>query len=219
MSGYPIESSKDGSNHERPSNQWRAVDQKYKLDTHRMPSSIPRTKDCPDKESEKKTCPHSTKEGVENWVYPSEQMFYNALKRKGYAVNEKDMRAVVAIHNTVNERTWSEILKWEERRGEDTSQIRLAHFKGRPKDLSPKARFRNWIGYTLPFDRHDWVIDRGEGTRVRYVIDYYNGKPLPGMPGPSVYIDARPALDTPSAAFDRFRAFASRNFGKLFGSS
>jgi cytochrome c heme-lyase len=202
-----------GANHESPSNQWPALGQTIELNTHRMPSSIPRVVS---ETENNKTCPHSTKEGEENWVYPSEQMFFNALKRKGYSVSEKDMKAVVAIHNTVNERTWQEILKWEEKRGEDVTKIRLAHFRGRPKDLSPKARFRNWIGYTLPFDRHDWTVDRGEGKRARYVIDYYNGKPLPGMPGPSVYIDARPALDSPSAVLDRLRAFASRNLSRIF---
>lgn len=33
------------------------------------------------------------------WVYPSEQMFYNAMKRKGWTPSEDDMAAVVAIHN------------------------------------------------------------------------------------------------------------------------
>lgn len=33
------------------------------------------------------------------WVYPSQQMFYNAMKRKGWTPSEDDMAAVVAIHN------------------------------------------------------------------------------------------------------------------------
>jgi len=33
------------------------------------------------------------------WVYPSEQMFYNAMRRKGWTPSEDDMTAVVAIHN------------------------------------------------------------------------------------------------------------------------
>ena len=41
------------------------------------------------------------------WVYPSDQMFYNAMRKKGYEPREEDMRTVVAIHNAVNERTWS----------------------------------------------------------------------------------------------------------------
>ena len=29
------------------------------------------------------------------------------------------------------------------------------------------------MGYQLPFDRHDWIVDRA-GKEVRYVIDYYD---------------------------------------------
>lgn len=37
-----------------------------------------------------------------------------------------------------------------------------------------QARFLNFLGFKLPFDRHDWVVDRC-GTDVRYIIDFYNG--------------------------------------------
>lgn len=37
---------------------------------------------------------------------------------------------------------------------------------------SPLARIRSWLSGELPFDRHDWVIDRC-GQEVRYVIDFY----------------------------------------------
>jgi len=50
----------------------------------------------------------------------------------------------------------------------------LKHFQGRPRDFSPKARFWAFLGYKLPFDRHDWVVDRC-GKDVRYVLDYYQG--------------------------------------------
>ena len=34
------------------------------------------------------------------------------------------------------------------------------------------------MGYQLPFDRHDWIVDRN-GKEVRYVIDYYDvGEPV-----------------------------------------
>jgi hypothetical protein len=39
---------------------------------------------------------------------------------------------------------------------------------------TPQARFLNFLGFKLPFDRHDWVVDRC-GTDVRYIIDFYNG--------------------------------------------
>jgi len=31
--------------------------------------------------------------------------------------------------------------------------------------------------HPLPFDRHDWIVDRG-GKEVRYVIDYYHDDEL-----------------------------------------
>lgn len=53
------------------------------------------------------------------------------------------------------------------------------------------------VGYTAPFDRHDWVIDRC-GTRVEYVIDFYAGRPdaKGAKMGPSFYLDVRPKLNT-----------------------
>ena len=46
-------------------------------------------------------------------VYPSEQMFFNAMRRKGWTPEEDDMKSVVSIHNAVNERCWREILAYE----------------------------------------------------------------------------------------------------------
>ena len=41
-------------------------------------------------------------------------------------------------------------------------------FVGRPQDYSPKARLLNLLGYKLPFDRHDWVVDRcGREARLQ----------------------------------------------------
>jgi cytochrome c heme-lyase len=118
---------------------------------------------------------HSTisKTGSEStWVYPSDRMFYEALRRKGYAPRAQDMRATVAIHNTVNEQAWREVMKWESLHA--CEECSLLTFKGRPKDLSVKAKMWNFLGYTLPFDRHDWTVDRC-GTPVRYIIDFYTG--------------------------------------------
>lgn len=58
-------------------------------------------------------------------------------------------------------------------------------------------------GYKLPFDRHDWVVDRC-GRQVRYVIDFYAGPPTPSG-SPSMHMDVRPALDSFGAALDRLR--------------
>jgi cytochrome c heme-lyase len=52
-----------------------------------------------------------SKEG--NWIYPSEKMFFEAMKRKGHQGDEKDMKTIVPIHNAVNERAWKEIKEWE----------------------------------------------------------------------------------------------------------
>jgi len=48
-----------------------------------------------------------------NWVYPSEKMFFEAMKRKGYNSDASDMKTIVPIHNAVNERAWKEIKEWE----------------------------------------------------------------------------------------------------------
>ena len=66
-----------------------------KLDTKREKSSIPRA------------------EANENWMYPSQQMFFNALKRKGKETDPEYIKDMVDIHNFLNEGVWNEILKWE----------------------------------------------------------------------------------------------------------
>jgi cytochrome c heme-lyase len=58
-------------------------------------------------------------------------------------------------------------------------------------------------GFKLPFDRHDWVVDRC-GQEVRYVIDFYSGAPQPGAPA-SMHLDVRPALDSLGALYDRLK--------------
>eukprot|EP00168_Porphyra_purpurea_P000384 TRINITY_DN10423_c0_g1_i1.p2 TRINITY_DN10423_c0_g1~~TRINITY_DN10423_c0_g1_i1.p2 ORF type:complete len:141 (+),score=50.14 TRINITY_DN10423_c0_g1_i1:236-658(+) len=132
-------------------------------------------------------------------------MFYNALIRKGKAddVEEADMDAVVAVHNTMNEATWGEVLAWEAAyHGGECGAPSLAKFQGRPHDRSPAARFRRALrGYPDPFDRHDWVVDRC-GVPVRYVIDYYHwdGREEP------IEIHVRPAADSVGAVWDRLRS-------------
>lgn len=43
------------------------------------------------------------------------------------------------------------------------------------------ARLMSWMGHPLPFDRHDWYVDRC-GTEVRYVIDFYFDDDKAGTP-------------------------------------
>lgn len=71
---------------------------------------------------------------------------------------------------------------------------KLYSFLGLPKTLSPKARFNTILGYSAPFDRHDWVVDRC-GTKVEYVIDFYQGKGA-GNGKLNFYLDVRPKLNS-----------------------
>jgi len=146
------------------------------------------------------------KGGTENtWVYPSPQMFFNSLKRKGKGddIDESSMESVVAVHNDMNERTWMALLDWEKQYEGTCVAPKLLHFKGRPHDLTPKAQIKSWLGYGLPFDRHDWVVDRC-GKEVRYVIDYYADDNKLGRPD-CITFDVRPALDSVEAGVDRVK--------------
>lgn len=78
--------------------QERLPGQSMPLDTTRVVSSIPA----------------ADNSGTSRfWIYPSEQMFFDAMRRKNWDPKEIDMKTVVPIHNAVNERVWSEILEWE----------------------------------------------------------------------------------------------------------
>ncbi|KAI9205860.1 cytochrome c/c1 heme-lyase, partial [Polychytrium aggregatum] len=134
------------------------------------------------------------------WAYPSPQQFYNALNRKGWETPVDAVPMMVDIHNFLNDACWEEIMKWEREYHCDCKDVKLARFMGRPHDLSPKARIYGFFGAEKPFDRHDWVVDRC-GKEVRYVIDYYGG--YPEGDNPVFHVDVRPALDSPSAFFDR----------------
>uniref|UniRef100_A0A7S0C270 Holocytochrome c-type synthase n=1 Tax=Proboscia inermis TaxID=420281 RepID=A0A7S0C270_9STRA len=159
------------------------------------------------------------------WVYPSEQQFYNAMKRKGYQPDAQSMHTVVSIHNAVNERTWSLVQKWEATL-HDCPNPRLVRFLGRPDDRSPRALFNEYVLMkSPPFDRHDWVVDRGDGVERRYVIDFYDGNPQTGgftgsqksKKPVSMHLDVRPALDDPMAAVDRVRMGFREMLPGIFG--
>lgn len=85
-----------------PPNQQPSPGQPFPLPINRQVSTIPRG-------------------GVgkdEKWVYPSQQMFWNAMLRKGWKwqddeVQPNDMENIIKIHNANNEAAWQEILKWE----------------------------------------------------------------------------------------------------------
>ena len=168
-------------------------------------------------------------------MYPSEQQYYNAMVRKGYAsrVRPEEVPAILRIHNAVNERGWAEVKRWErgmlgggeKREGEGEGggvTTRLTRFVGRPTDLSPKAFLKTYLlGYTRPFDRHDWFVattNKSETTERRYVIDFYSGaKSGSGSSGGDslrgggstvdVYLDVRPAIDDFDTALKRAKMF------------
>ncbi|XP_057318798.1 holocytochrome c-type synthase [Microplitis mediator] len=174
-----------------PANQNPAPDQPFPLPTERQVSSIPK----------------STGEG-EFWVYPSQQMFWNAMLRKGWRwrdedVKPKDMEDIIKIHNANNEQAWQEVLKWEALHAKECGTPKLKSFGGKAKDYSPRAKIRQLLGYELPFDRHDWIVDRC-GKDVRYVIDYYDGGSIDAK-YKFALLDVRPAMDSLENIWDRMK--------------
>ncbi|CAF1376160.1 unnamed protein product [Didymodactylos carnosus] len=175
-----------------PANQMPAPDQPFPLSTNRVVSNIPK--------ADKDEC----------WIYPSPQMFWNAMLRKGWRWQDDqlapaDMENIVRMHNINNELAWMEVLKWEALHAKECMHPRLKNFGGRAKDYSPRARIRSWMGYKLPFDRHDWVVDRC-GKPVRYIIDYYDSENLDHETLTFTILDVRPAFDSFGAVWDRMRA-------------
>ncbi|KAK4876345.1 hypothetical protein RN001_012767 [Aquatica leii] len=146
-------------------NQQPAPGQPFPLSTSREMSTIPKA---------------LVKEGEDPyWVYPSPQMFWNAMLRKGWRwrddqLSQRDMDHIIKIHNANNEQAWKEVLKWEALHYKECANPKLKSFGGKATEYSPRARIRHLMGYELPFDRHDWIVDR-DGKEVRYVIDYYDG--------------------------------------------
>ncbi|XP_062127166.1 holocytochrome c-type synthase [Drosophila sulfurigaster albostrigata] len=188
-----------------PANQQPAPDQPFPLPTDRQTSTIPKV----------------TEDGtVQFWQYPSQQMFWNAMLRKGWRwknedVSQKDMGDIIRIHNANNEQAWQEVLKWEALHAKECGNPRLKSFGGKAKDFSPRARFRSWLGYELPFDRHDWIVDRC-GKDVRYVIDYYDGG-LVDKDYRFALLDVRPAMDSVDNVWDRMRVAYMRWRYELLG--
>lgn len=181
------------------------------------------------KDREKSSIPKADNSG--NWMYPSEQMFWNAMIRKGWnwkdhvngsdkqyqgkqgedaRFHRKDMGEIIKIHNANNENAWLEVLKWERalHGTECPTGPKLKRFSGDAKNFTMRARFRGLLGYELPFDRHDWIVDRC-GTEVRYVIDYYEGDLDPSS-GKFALLDVRPAMDRIGNVWDRMRVACLR---------
>jgi cytochrome c heme-lyase len=188
-------------------NQKPAEGQPFELSTSRERSTIP------------KANPQEEKDQF--WEYPSEQMFWNAMLRKGWKWEDaiqgkddqsgqkferKDMKNIIKIHNFNNEKAWKEILKWEMafHLNECPNGPKLKKFGGKAQEFSPRARIRSLMGYELPFDRHDWIIDRC-GRDVRYIIDYYDSGHVDDKTGKFALLDVRPAMDSFGNVWDRMR--------------
>ena len=131
-SGVPNNSDIDPRNMMPPPNQRPSPDQPFPLPTNRQKSSIP-------------------KAGTEEtWVYPSQQMFWNAMLRKGWRWKEEDtidpntMADIIKIHNRNNEDAWQEVLKWEALHANECGNPKLKSFGGKATAFSPRARFR-WV--------------------------------------------------------------------------
>ena len=127
------------------------------------------------------------------WVFPSPQMFYNALMRKGKGddVTEADMEHIISVHNGapaggaralrrvpcvltrtyarragMNEMTWQQVLRWEQLHRGAGAPPALLRFLGRPDDLSPRARWRTLMGGAPPsaLRRHACLASRAAGV-------------------------------------------------------
>lgn len=89
-----------------------AIDSTNNMPKVSQQNSLPDQKMPLDKQRETSTIPRANSDD-KLWVYPSEQMFFNAMRRKNWNPEEKDMAVVVPIHNAVNEMAWQKILEWE----------------------------------------------------------------------------------------------------------
>lgn len=119
-----------------PVNQQPAPDQPFPLSTERQVSSIPKV---------------SEGEKEEYWIYPSQQIFWNAMLRKGWRwrnddITQKDMDDIIKIHNANNEHAWQEVLKWEALHAYECGKPKLLSFGGKATKYSPRARIRYWMG-------------------------------------------------------------------------
>jgi cytochrome c heme-lyase len=161
----------------------------------------------------------------EYWIYPSDQRWYNAAKKKeekfqadfsitpDEKLTEDAVPAAVYIHNHLNEQAWKEILEYENFFKD--SEPKLKSFRGRAKDFTPKARLFHLLGLApLPFDRHDWIIE-SEGVERKYVIDYYSDlKEEQALGVPVIYMDVRPCALSPWGLINRVRIFIKTKRGE-----
>lgn len=147
----------------------------YSLDNFREVSTIPRAQLAADfsqapgthapANNEYETDPDAQSG---NWIYPSEQMFFDAMKRKNFDPEATDMKSIVPIHNAVNEQAWKEIKKWEKGRADSyvihnstthatqlttpqlrRAQTRLLQRPGHRSYSQSPHQFRSWLPAAL----------------------------------------------------------------------
>ena len=151
-----------------------------------------------------------------NWENPSPRQLYAALKRKNKAgdleeaglIDADVVRSVADAHAKVTRLAWEGVLEFENMHKPCKPQ--LVRFVGNP-EYTIKARVWNALGYELPFDRHDWYIDRC-GVEKKYIIDFYS---VSGDES-AMLIDARPAV-TFDGIIDRVRLAGKKLKAMLFG--
>merc|ERR1719245_2881934 len=122
-----------------------------------------------------------------------------------YSSAETVKKATVVISNSLEVPFYLliQVLLWESLHSDECKAPKLKSFGGKAKYFSPRARLRGWLGYELPLDRHDWIIDRN-GKEVRYIIDYYDGELETGSHR-FAQLDVRPAMDSFEAIADRMK--------------
>mmetsp|Transcript_12191 Transcript_12191/g.18193 ORF Transcript_12191/g.18193 Transcript_12191/m.18193 type:complete len:357 (+) Transcript_12191:30-1100(+) len=122
--------------------------QPINLPTDRVESSIPRENG-----------------GV--WKYPSPQQAYNAMVRKGKDPDIFRAKDFVSTHNEMNERGWSQVLKYESVTHPECPKngIKLAKFNGDYEGRVPGS-----------FDRHYWTVNRCGKEEQKYILDYFDTK-------------------------------------------
>ncbi|CAG5132712.1 unnamed protein product [Candidula unifasciata] len=185
-----------------------ANDCPVKLDSQMRPADRTRAADQTSLLSHKDRVASSIPAGAsdDRWTEPAKQAFYSSMLRKGWIFKETDMTSenmknMLKIHSANHELAWREVLKWEALHADECKEPKLKSCSAVGTKYSPRARLRSWIGYSLPFDRHDWIIDRN-GKDVRYIIDYYDGGKFNGN-FEFALLDVRPALDSFEAFWDR----------------
>ncbi len=136
-----------------------------------------------------------------NWLNPSANQLFRALARKNKPIESDDAPAVAMVHEMVTNGTWAAIMEYEAMHSHKCRAPKLDRFQGMDGIYSAKAKLVRLMTGAVPFDRHDWYINRC-GKEVKYIIDYYE---IPEPNGQISYsVDARPA-PTPSGIWDRMR--------------